>query len=364
MSEDRRNAPHGNAARRPSARVMAAALASLMTVGVAVPEARASERTALRMPEAASRFWWTLRRPNYRVGRMHFAEGRERYRFAQMLQRSGASGPGPQAALREAIVRLQRAHLRAPEDPEILLYLGLATSKVERTLADGTVRRRTAEAIGHLRRLAAMAPDYETNLVQAELGVLLTRQNDYAGAAEAYLVAIDAALIDAETAIPHLNLAEVLMLAGHLRRAVHHYERAEAISLESRASALDSTVTLARFGLAIATDRLDDHARAIEHAHRGDSHGRGLALLHDDSGVFFEPAYEIHWYDALAYEARAAHASSPASRFTQLRAAVSTWHRFVVQSDGESPFHDLAVRREQEARVALEAARAARDAEE
>ena len=131
-----------------------------------------------------------------------------------------------------------------------------------------------------------------------ELGVLLTREEDFRGAAEAYERAL-ALRLDASSPSTLLsNLAEVSMQSEDLERALSLYQRG---MLEG---SRDERV-LATWGMAVALDRLRERGEAIERAKqaiRDDQ--RPMAVLRQGR-VFFVPAHEAHYYDGLGYLALA-----------------------------------------------------------
>ncbi|MCS6799728.1 MAG: hypothetical protein NZ898_14640, partial [Myxococcota bacterium] len=59
-------------------------------------------------------------------------------------------------------------------------------------------------------------------------------------------------------------------------------------------------------------------------------------------GVFFEPPHELHWYEALGYEARALRAASAAERDRARARALASWQAFLEEGGGSGPWADIA----------------------
>lgn len=115
---------------------------------------------------------------------------------------------------------------------------------------------------------------------------------------------------------PSLNLAETQMHLGNLREAVEGYR--EVVRLSGHYPARE-TGPLALWGLAVALDRSGDRVEAERAAKLAADveHLSGKSkLLHDVETAFFEPAWEISWYDAIGFvvQAKAAPTARDAAR--------------------------------------------------
>lgn len=197
-----------------------------------------------------------------------------------------------------ALARFERALSIDPEHPEALYLAGKALSLWERRTPQGKIERRTREAIERFETLHAVAPLYEAEDVAFELGVLLTREEDFRGAAAAYQRALAMRLEASSPSTILSNLAEVSMQGEDLERAHELYAQAM----------LDGTReerVLATWGMAVVLDRLGESSESLERAKqavRDDQ--RPMAVLRQGR-VFFVPPYEAHYYDGLGLLAMA-----------------------------------------------------------
>lgn len=196
------------------------------------------------------------------------------------------------AAVENAIARFERARALAPNDPEVLYLCGKALSLWERRLPSGRIEKKSREAIARFLALREVDPLYEAEHVAFELGVLYTRESEFAKAAEEYERALTLRVDETSRAVILGNLAEVTMMAGDLEGAVRLYERAiQEGSTDER--------LLSLWGLAVALDRLGEHGEALERARRAlRDDQRPMGVL-KQSSVFFVPAYEAFYYDGL-----------------------------------------------------------------
>lgn len=262
--------------------------------------------------------------------------------------------PEQRAALvQNAIVRFTLAHRYDPSDPHLLYLLAFATS-LHSVPGEGGAEpaRRDDEALALFEELRRQAPEWNASLVAFEIGVLRTRERDYRRAAEEYRRVLDHSTSSPDRAAeadPHAarttlfatgNLAEVTMLAGDVSTAVGFYER--AVVLARRMPTLTSggrATTI--FGLAVALDRLGEHAAAVERASQAMSLGGGLGILRT-GGVFFEPEHEIHYYDALGHLAEARDAPMASERAAAREAAAASFRLYLNEGGSESEFASLA----------------------
>jgi tetratricopeptide (TPR) repeat protein len=236
------------------------------------------------------------------------------------------------AYLDDALARLDRALAFDPDNPALVQTQARVLSLWEepQSLDDCEVRRKDAQAIVAFERLQVLDPSFEASEVAFQLGVLHTRRHAFADAAVAYARAVELAFDVKDTANAHGNLAEVIMLAGDPTAALVHYERALKLSQGGRDYAL------VLFGAAVALDRLGEHQTALQKASAAvDASGRSLSVLHTP-GVFFEPDYELQYYEGLGHEALAQ--LMPENRSLALESAANSYRAFLERAPHDNPY--------------------------
>jgi tetratricopeptide (TPR) repeat protein len=134
--------------------------------------------------------------------------------------------------------------------------------------------------------------------VAFELGVLLTREEDFRGAAEAYDRALALRLDTGSRSTLLANLAEVTMMSEDLERARSLYE--QAVLEGSREERV-----LALWGLAVALDRSGEAGESMERAKQALREDQRPMGVLKQSRVFFVPPHEAHYYDGIGYRALA-----------------------------------------------------------
>jgi tetratricopeptide (TPR) repeat protein len=277
----------------------------------------------------------------------------------------------------QALIRFERARRTLPDDPDLLYFRAVALSGWHADLdGDGVDEHRTEEAIDAFEDLRRVAPEYHPDRVAFSLALLHARRSALREAITEYERVIASTIgppsplhygvADRERALAglftpqplataYLNMAEALMLLGEpesLARAVESYRRASELGAGDpfdRATAL--------WGLAVALDRAGDHREAILAAQRAidadpvpddvarlgidhQSHGP-MAILHSTL-VFFEPAHEVHAYDALGWEALARRAGGDADRRELLERAVRAWREHLTGGGNAGAYADHA----------------------
>jgi len=329
---------------------MRGALALILCATVCAP-AFASEGERGRPVDQTSDFWRELRQPGHRRAQQLLSQG------IRMLQTaSQESRPFRKAALiGNALARFTLARSHVPDDPELLFFHARALALYERPVPGSRrTERRDDDAIALYERLREVAPDHRVEEVGFELGILYTRVRDHEKAIAAYERSVTHALSDDQTPISYSNMAEVRMMSGDLQGAVADYERAVSLS-RSGGPLHGRSLALSLFGLSVAMDRLGEHGGAVEKAGDAVSAGGGsLGVLRSD-GVFYEPAAEIHWYEALGHLAMA-DGADPNDRPQHLRRALQSWRSYVRLATDDDPWKELAERRLEETQRALEAA--------
>jgi Flp pilus assembly protein TadD len=242
------------------------------------------------------------------------------------------------ARLESAMARLSLARELAPDDGEVQR----ATARLLASWEEPgdpwacTTRRRDAEALSQLQALSAAHPNLAPEETRFELAIALTRQQRFAEAAQTWTDV--AALVQGsgdQAVTVRTNLAETTMLAGDVEAAVTHYRRALAAASAGR------SYQLALWGLAIALDRLGEHAEARTHVEKAlHAEGWTLRVLRSE-GVFFEPAHERHYYEALGFEVLGARAEE-SDRRGRLAAAATSYRAYLRGDGGRGPFADTA----------------------
>ncbi len=294
-----KGASHDQPVVRGGVRLTARCLLTLASTCVLVPAGRADDAVLLPVATRAS-FWEAARDPaRARIDAL-LRQGRARLMpalGAGMLFGAEAS-IHRRTGIENALARFERALSIDPAHPEALYLAGKALALWERRSPEGKIERRTREAIERFETLRNLAPLYRAEDVSFELGVLLTREEDFRGAAEAYERALSLRLDAGSPSTLLSNLAEVSMQSEDLERALSLYQR--AVLEGSR----DERV-LATWGMAVALDRLGERGEAIERAKqaiRDDQ--RPMAVLRQGR-VFFVPSYEALYYDGLGHLAQA-----------------------------------------------------------
>lgn len=296
-----------------------------------------------------SEFYRELRRPSYRRANVHRRLALELLDGAPRNPNGSAGAAGESAITR---LRLSRAH--APDEPEILFRLGMLLAS-ELGPRRRNAERRVDEAIEVLTALRRLDPNYEPFLVGTELAVLYTRKLDFESAMREYEAAMPRAMLESRVGGIYANYAEVSMHAGDLVGAIERYEH--ALALETRSGRSARSLGLILFGLAVALDRVGESGPALERAVQAVTASGGSMDLLTSDGVFFEPTYELRYYQAMGSLALARRAADNNERVTQLEAALRSFRQFLDEGGRQSPYADVAERRITDTETLLAAAR-------
>ena len=219
-----------------------------------------------------------------------------------------------------AIARLELAHSLSPHDPAITFLMGVSLADWERPERGCHVSRRDDDALAMLEETRRLDPEWEPFQVAFELSILHSRRHEFGKAAEEDERAIVHSLdVDANATV-HANYAEALMMSGDLVRATQQYQR--ALQLAERDND-EAGRLFALWGLAAALTRQGERDEALADAR--------LAIAADNNsmhalrkpGVFFEPAYEVLFYEALGEEARAFSGEPPVATVALSTNAIS-----------------------------------------
>jgi tetratricopeptide (TPR) repeat protein len=300
--------------------------------------------------EQTSAFWRELRDPGYTRSEELIEQG---IAFLGGLGDIPASDPLVHAMIRSAVLRFEHAVTLAPQSKRGWYFLGYALARFEHFDRElGTTVRRDEEAIAAFEHLQSLDALFRVEAVGFELGLLNTRVARFDAAVREYQRSIQYALTPENSAVTYSNMAEVRMMDGDLIGAVRDYER--AIHLSRNTNSADAR-GLPLFGIAVALDRLGETSEGGTRALEAVNVGLGIDILHRN-GVFFEPACEVHYYEALGNRALAERAQGE-ERLTALRAALRSWRTYLSLAAEDDPWRSLVERRVETARVELEEAR-------
>ena len=144
----------------------------------------------------------------------------------------------------------------------------------------------------------------ESERIAAELGLVLSRLGAYEDALAEYDRALK--LVDPERrpsvfedygrSVLFGNSAETLMALGRIPEAIERYRQAEAVATPG-----DIEWELAEWGLGVALDRDEQVDKSRQAVQRALDFDPTMSVLADDA-VFFEPAGDKHYYEALGHE--------------------------------------------------------------
>lgn len=128
------------------------------------------------------------------------------------------------------------------------------------------------------------------------------------------------------------NMAESAMVQGRVDDATRLFERAISIAPDN---------VLAKWGLAVALDRSGDANAALQQAAHALSRDPDGAEL-DGPTVFFEPAYEKHWYQALRAMVHGNEAQNPRQQLVWFEYAEKKWRDYLQDALPFDPWLDVA----------------------
>jgi tetratricopeptide (TPR) repeat protein len=206
--------------------------------------------------------------------------------------------------------------------PHIILARALSVADVQHPEA---CRPRACErAIAELteaRKLDANGADAER--IASELGLILSRLGSYEQALTEYDRALR--LLDPERrpsvfedlgrSVLYGNSAETLMALGRIDQAIQRYRQAEATATPG-----DIEWELAQWGLGVALDRDEQVEKSRQAIQRALDVDPAMSHLADES-VFFEPAGDRRYYEALGHEVAG-----------DRELALAAWRAFLAES--------------------------------
>lgn len=234
---------------------------------------------------------------------------------------------------------LERAN--AEESPDVRLRFDLG--HVYHRLGHEQGAEFYGKAVRVLKKALAIAPDDPAaERAWLDLAFACGYAGDHECEEKAYTKILRIETEERHRATPSLNLAETEMHLGRLKEAVELYR--ESFRLAGTFPSGETPV-LAVWGLAVALDRSGDVVTAekevrfaleIEHGMN-----RRAPILRTE-GVFFVPAYEIHWYEGLGHAARAKIAPNPTEALRLWRAAEASYGAYVRLAQPDDRWLDLA----------------------
>lgn len=236
----------------------------------------------------------------------------ETYRLHVEVQRR-LSQLGDVGVAQRYVLRTILENADAEHSPDVRLRFDLGRVYLALGSDDPDNFARAARVLRDALRAAPDHPMAEDGFLN--LAFACGHTGDHACERDAYVQVLRRSTEDVLRATPTLNLAETSMHLGNLRDAAEGYR--EALRIAGRVPALGDTAPLAVWGLAVALDRSGDHLAAENEARLAIQLERSMGMtgpvsqiLHSSS-VFFVPAYEIHWYDALSARVLAKDAKKP-----------------------------------------------------
>ncbi len=199
----------------------------------------------------------------------------------------------------------EQAAREHPRDPAPHIVLARVLTIADPMHPEACRPKACERAIAELkeaRRLDVSGADAQR--IAAELGLVLSRTGQYQEALVEYDRAL--ALVDADRrpsvfedygrSVLYGNSAETLMALGRLDAAIARYRQAEATS-----SPPEIEWELAEWGLGVALDRDEQIEKSRQAIQRALDYDPTMAHLADES-VFFEPAGDKRYYEALGHE--------------------------------------------------------------
>lgn len=284
---------------------------------------------ALASPSAfaAPTLWQRATDPNARA----------EWRLLSALERTldareqASSDPDLSRHLAQAAVAMaDLSRLREPKDPRLAYLMARALLIVD--------SGRAAEARRLLESALSRLPDGSLRAAAwHSLGIACAMQDDATAAREAFTRGIAIEWDRDRLASLHSNRAEILVRMLDLEAAIRDYERALSLATEPDVQAL------ARFQFAVALERRGDLPAAYASLERALSVSLPVPPYPTEDplalpGVFFVPAYERHYLQALAAMAFARKAERTVERRALYSLAVAEWDAYLDRADPREPW--------------------------
>ena len=245
------------------------------------------------------------------------------YRDAERFL-SASSRAGPDAdrrlLLAMAVRSLDRVGAADSPDPRPPVMLGRVLSRLAQYAPAPQGTELLVRASEVLQRAIAADPDHPVAVdARFALAVVWARLGQPRKEIAVYDELLEREPSRQERVVVITNRAEALMVAGDLDESVVGYRAAIRLAGDQ---------PLAHWGLAIALDRSGDEAGAVASAANALRFDPESAALHDPN-VFFLPAYDRWWYDALGAMAHARAEKNRELARSLWAAAASLWTRYL-----------------------------------
>jgi tetratricopeptide (TPR) repeat protein len=223
---------------------------------------------------------------------------------------------------RAAVARSDLSGIRSPSDPRLacvmadaLIIADIGREHDARRLLEGALE---TLPVGPLRADSLR-----------RLGVVLAVLAEPLRSRQAYTEALELEVSPRERANLYYNRAEASLELDELEAASADYRRSIALAVEP------DVLALSRYGLAVALERLGDLPAAFTEL------DAALAIMLpfpaypapdplELPGVFFVPAYERYYLEALRAMARLRHAEDRAERLVEASVAVDAWDAYLA----------------------------------
>lgn len=235
---------------------------------------------------------------------------------------------------RAAVAMSDVSGIRSPSDPrlawvmaEALLIADMDRERDARRLLEGA--------------LETLPPGPLRADVLRRLGVVLAGLAEPLRSREVYTEALELELSSRERANLFYNRAEASLELDELEAAVTDYRRALDLAMEP------DVFALVRYGLAVALERLGDLPAALDEL--GPALGITLPFPVygapdplDLPGVFFVPAYERYYIEALRAMASLRQADSRAQFLVESSVAIQAWDAYLAAAPSTVPYRKNA----------------------
>lgn len=235
---------------------------------------------------------------------------------------------------RAAVAMSDLSGIRAPEDPRLACIMAEAL-----IIADSGRDREARRLLEGA--LETLPPGPLRADALRRLGVVLAGLSEPLRSRDAYTEALELEHSPRERANLYYNRAEASLELDELEAATSDYRRAVDAAQDP------DVFALARYGLAVALERLGDLPAAL------DELDPALAITLpfpafaapdplDLPGVFFVPSYERHYIEALRGMARVRRADSRAEFLLETTVALEAWQAYLDLSPDTVPYRKNA----------------------